>query len=934
MSPSSRFPSDRSGPASHGPSGHPLADKPLGAKPLAGSRVVAVLGPTNTGKTYLAIERMLGHRTGMIGFPLRLLARENYDRVRAIKGDRAVALVTGEEKIIPPTAHYFFCTVESMPLEREVAFLAIDEIQLCADRERGHIFTDRLLHARGRDETMLLGAETMKPLIAKLVPDAEFVARPRFSQLTYAGPKKITRLPPRSAIVAFSAAEVYGIAELVRRQRGGAAVVLGALSPRTRNAQVAMFQAGEVDYLVATDAIGMGLNMDVNHVAFAGIRKFDGHAMRSLSPAELAQIAGRAGRHMNDGTFGTTAEVGPLEPHVVEAIENHRFPNVKAVYWRNNELDFRSLGGLLRSLDAPADMPELMRKRDAMDHLVLNQFAADRDIAPLANSPARLRVLWDVCQIPDFRKELSESHGRLLGQIFRYLVAPEARLPEDWVARQIARLDRIDGDIDTLVSRIDHVRTWTYVSHRDDWLSDAAHWQAVTRAIEDKLSDALHERLTQRFVDRRTAMLVKRLKDPGALFSSIAADGGVAVEGHYVGQLDGFRFRPDPAASDPGNSRATRALMNAAGRSLRQEIGRRVTSLGAAAHDEFSLSDDGTIAWRGDAVARLIAGRHMLTPEIELLPSDFLETEHQAALRRRLVQWLSDQLAGDLAPLLAVRAACEQPDVPGPLRGIMFQLTEGLGAASRAAVAAQVAALDGASRKQLARFGVRLGVLHLFLPGLFTKRAIRRRAMLWRVHHGGAALPDLPRALLAGKPVVRLAREGTLPAGLARALSYVALGPRALRLDQAERLAAEARKLARHGPFTATADLVKLAGAEGADLASLLDALGYRGKQDAGGESFVPHRPGRTAKNADRRPALGVAKSRHAPSGPEHGTSKPGALRHGERKPSRPNESPFAHLGELLRAHRQGNERRRSPAGAKVGSPRGGHGRDQGGGSS
>ncbi len=875
MSLSSRFPPDpRSGPASN--------------RPRLGSRIVAVLGPTNTGKTYLAIERMLGHRTGMIGFPLRLLARENYDRVRALKGDSAVALVTGEEKIIPPAARYFFCTVESMPLEREVGFLAIDEIQLCADRERGHIFTDRLLHARGREETMLLGAETMKPLIALLVPEAEFVARPRFSQLTYAGPKKITRLPPRSAIVAFSAAEVYGIAELVRRQRGGAAVVLGALSPRTRNAQVAMFQAGEVDYLVATDAIGMGLNMDVNHVAFAGIRKFDGHHMRALAPAELAQIAGRAGRHMNDGTFGTTAEVGTLEPHIIEAIESHRFPNVKGIYWRNNELDFRSLTALLRSLDAPAEKPELMRKRDAMDQLVLTQFAADKEIAPLANAPGRLKILWEVCQIPDFRKELSESHGRLLGQIFRFLVSPEGRLPEDWVARQIARLDRTDGDIDTLVSRIDHVRTWTYVSHRDEWLADAAHWQEKARVIEDKLSDALHERLTQRFVDRRTALLVRRLKDPGALFSSVAADGGVAVEGHYVGQLDGFRFRPDQAASDPSNSRAHRTLLNAAGRALRQEIDRRVVAFGGATDNDFALGDDGRIEWRGDPVARLVAGRHILTPDIELLPSDFLENEHQSALRRRLSQWLGDQVARDLAALLAVRAASERAEMSGPLRGILFQITEGLGAVPRADVAAQVAALDAPSRKELARLGARLGVLHLFLPGLFMARAIQRRALLWRIHRGGDPLPDLPRPLLSGKPVVTLSPELDLPADLARALGYMRLGPRALRLDQAERLAAETRKLARQGPFTATPDLIKLAGAEGADLASLLEALGYRAIQQETSMSFTARKPGqRQPGRPSRRKSPDAAKS---------------VPQQAVRKPARPSDSPFAQLGEMLQA--------------------------------
>ncbi|MCH8997602.1 MAG: disulfide oxidoreductase, partial [Proteobacteria bacterium] len=459
---------------------------------FAHSRVTAVLGPTNTGKTYLAIERMLGHRSGMIGFPLRLLARENYDRVVAIKGARQVALVTGEEKILPPRARYFLCTVESMPLDRPVAFLGVDEIQLCADPDRGHVFTDRLLHARGLEETMFLGAETIRPILRRLVPEAQVITRPRFSTLSYSGARKLTRLPPRSAVVAFSAAEVYAMAELLRRQRGGTAVVLGALSPRTRNAQVAMFEAGEVDYLVATDAIGMGLNLDLDHVAFAKLVKFDGRNVRRLSPAEVAQIAGRAGRHMSDGTFGTTGEVGALEPDLVEAVEAHRFDPLRALYWRNRDLDFRSPRLLLRALERRPPEPELIRVRKADDLTALAALARDPEIAELAGNPGAVRLLWEVCQVPDFQQILSDQHARLLGRIYRFLAAGEERLPEDWVARQIDRIDRSDGDIDTLTARIAHIRTWTYVANRGDWLDDAGHWQERTRAIEDKLSDALH----------------------------------------------------------------------------------------------------------------------------------------------------------------------------------------------------------------------------------------------------------------------------------------------------------------------------------------------------------------------------------------------------------------------------------------------------------
>ncbi|MFN4284234.1 MAG: helicase-related protein [Alphaproteobacteria bacterium] len=796
------------------------------------SKIVAVLGPTNTGKTHLAIERMLGHRTGMIGFPLRLLARENYDRVRAIKGDGAVALVTGEEKIVPPRACYFFCTVESMPLEREVGFLAIDEIQLCADRERGHIFTDRLLHARGRDETMFLGADTMKPVIQRLVPDAEFIARPRFSQLTYAGPKKITRLPPRSATVAFSAADVYGIAELIRRQRGGAAVVMGALSPRTRNAQVAMFQAGEVDYLVATDAIGMGLNMDVNHVAFAGVRKFDGHAMRALLPNELAQIAGRAGRHMNDGTFGTTADVGALEPHVIDAIENHRFPTVKSVYWRARDLNFSSIEALKKSLDAPPQMADLIRKGDADDQLALAQLAGDPEIAALADRPSRLKLLWEVCQVPDFRHALGDAHGRLLSRLFQFLVAPGGRLPVDWVAGQIGRLDRADGDIDTLTARIDHVRTWNYIAQRDGWTEDPRHWQGLARALEDKLSDALHERLTQRFVDRRAAVLVKRLQDPGSLLSSVGADGEVAVEGHYVGQLAGFRFRPDSAVKHPEDRRAARALVHAAGRALRGEIVKRVTDMTQGnTSGEISLDADGRLLWRGEAVADLAPGRDMLAPDVRLLPSDLLDAEQQAALKLKLAEWLAKRMQRDIGPLLKLRAASESDELPGALRGLLFQIMEGLGAAPRDAVAAQLGALDEDGRKKLAQHGVRVGALHLFMPQLFGGRAVKMRALLWKVFH--ADVPALPPLLLAGQASVALAGEGvaegaTFGVEQLRAVGYMGFGARALRLDQAEKFAYALRTLGRQGPFPPNDELATLAGVTLAELPAMVTTLGIK----------------------------------------------------------------------------------------------------------
>lgn len=522
-------------------------------------RVKAVLGPTNTGKTHLAIERMMAHASGVIGFPLRLLARENYDRLVAHKGARYVALITGEEKILPPQARWFSCTVEAMPLDRHTEFVAVDEIQLCADPDRGHVFTDRLLHARGMVETIFLGAETIRPLLQRLVPGAIIETRPRLSELTHAGPAKLVRLPPRSAVVAFSAAEVYAIAEMIRRRRGGCAVVMGRLSPRTRNAQVALYQDKEVDFLVATDAIGMGLNMNVDHVAFAGLSKYDGHRPRRLSAPEVAQIAGRAGRGMRDGTFGTTAACPPLSDELVHAVENHHFDPLTQICWRNSDLDFSSVDLLLDSLQQPPPGPGLVRGNDASDFETIAALSREPDIRRMAVGRGRVRLLWDACQIPDFRKLADETHTRMCARVFGHVVN-DSFLPTDWLAGQIGALARADGDIDTLMQRLSGVRVWTYIAARADWVKDSAHWQARAREVEDLLSDALHERLTSRFVDRRAAHLMRRLEagDGEELLSAITRRGEVVVEGHSVGDVRGFTFFPDPTAAGDKKTRAAR----------------------------------------------------------------------------------------------------------------------------------------------------------------------------------------------------------------------------------------------------------------------------------------------------------------------------------------------------------------------------------------
>jgi len=795
-----------------------------------GSRLVAILGPTNTGKTHLAIERMLDHRSGMIGFPLRLLARENYDRVVKLKGARAVALITGEEKILPPNPSYFVCTVESMPLDRPVEFLAVDEIQLCADRERGHVFTARLLHARGFKETMFLGADTIRPLMRRLVPDAEYVSRPRFSTLSYSGHKKVTRLPPRSAVIAFSIADVFSLAELVRRQRGGTAVVMGALSPRTRNAQVGMFQAGEVDYLVATDAIGMGLNMDLNHVAFARLAKFDGRGLRRLSAAEIGQIAGRAGRHMSDGTFGTTADEGPLDPEIVSAVEAHKFEPLTRISWRNTALKFNTMGALLNSLDEPPRTPGLIQTRDADDHQVLRALSRNAEVAALATNPGAVRLLWEVCQIPDFRKMMSDSHARFLGQCFLHLAGPGERLPTAWIAGQIAQLDRVDGDIDTLMTRIAHTRTWTYITHRPDWVDNAADWQERARGIEDRLSDALHESITQRFVDRRSALLVRHLASEGELLASVDKDGEVQVEGSYVGRLDGFRFIPD--ATDNAESRM---LATAANRVLRSEIGTRSRRLATDPDDVFAIDPAGNLLWRGGQVGRLAAGDGPLTPRVDVLAGNFLEGPARERVRQRLHLFVKTEIERRLAPLFALRDLL----LSGVGRGLAFQIVDALGCLPAAEAGDQLRLLDHAGRRALGRAGVRFGSESIYLEPLLGAESVRFRALLWAVRQGRPA-PRLPGARSLGKAI---AVDPALPASFYAALGRRVVGGLAIRPDRLERLAAAARS--RKGPFAVDAELAGFSGVALADLPQVLAGLGYRAIVRDGAELFVarPRRP-------------------------------------------------------------------------------------------
>ncbi len=691
-----------------------MSDRTTGVAP---PRLVAVLGPTNTGKTHLAVERMLGHASGMIGLPLRLLAREIYDRIVKLRGLRAVALITGEEKIVPPRPHYFVCTVEAMPLSREVEFLAVDEIQLCADPERGHVFTHRLLHARGTAETMLLGAGTMAPLVRRLLPRAEIVTRERFSALTYAGPKKLTRLPRRSAIVAFSADQVYAIAELIRRQRGGAAVVMGSLSPRTRNAQVALYQSGEVDFLVATDAIGMGLNMDVDHVAFAGLRKFDGKRTRWLYPQEIGQIAGRAGRYQRDGTFGVTGEAEEMDDDLVRAVETHQFEPVTGAEWRNSKLDFGSLPNLLKSLAATPEREGLKLSAEALDETILRRLAQDPDVVARAKGRAALERLWECCQTPDFRKVAIEEHMGLAREFFLHLTAAGLRIPEDWIAQQYGQLDRTDGEIDTLAARLSSVRTLAYVANRPDWLVDPVGWQARMRGLEDRLSDTLHEKLMARFVDRRTSALMRGLRVRDDILAGVGADGAVTVEGHFVGRLTGVQFE----AAQSSSALEEKALRAAATHAVGPEIARRLGRLAAEPNEAFALTPDGVVHWRGEAAA-VLAGGEPLRPRLRLLGEIGHEAARQRALQR-LEAYVASEAAHRLAAFRKLEVAVSDGKIKGLARGLAFQLLEAGGVLDRNQVRAEARALSQVERRMLRGLGVKLGAFSVYMPALLRPEA-------------------------------------------------------------------------------------------------------------------------------------------------------------------------------------------------------------------
>ncbi|MEO0883745.1 MAG: helicase-related protein [Pseudomonadota bacterium] len=856
------------------------------------SELKAVLGPTNTGKTHYAVERMLGHSSGMIGLPLRLLAREVYERICAIKGESAAALVTGEERIWPAGARYFACTVEAMPVHVPVECLAIDEIQLAEDTDRGHFFTDRLLHARGTQETLFLGAETMAPMLRALDLPADGDPRTRFSELHYSGPVKITKLPKRSAVIAFSSEEVYAIGELLRRKKGGAAIIMGALSPRTRNAQVELYQSGEVDYLVATDAVGMGLNLDVDHVAFASSKKFDGHRLRRLSPAEMGQIAGRAGRFRSDGSFGETGDCPPFEDELIARIVNHTFEPVDRLEWRNSDLDFSTVETLMRDLARPSGTALLRQNPNALDEWILRRFAVDPDIARSTATPELTRRLWDLCRLPDFRKAGHEGHFRIVQSLHETLADPGARLSDQAMANRLERLTSPLGDIPTLQDKLAAIRTWTYAAHRDDWLENPGEWRNNTRLLEDELSDALHHALTERFVDRRTTALLAGLRKDKALMADIGDDGEIRVEGHVVGHLKGLTFEP---ASD-ARTLEGKAVRNAALSALQPILSQRLTEISAAEDTAFALSADGSIQYKDEVIARLSKGAHWLKPVAKLVGASEAPADLKQITLTRLGDWVAVYVSAQLPSLTGLGHAERIDGLSGAAKGFAFRLYE-TGASIDLRKDDQGVRLEAEDREALKALGVRAGRVSAHIPDA-QKPAAQKLISRLRTIFDDAPCPLAPEGAGSFEPD-QVWTDTTLAAN-----GYIRLGRRAVRADLAERLAWEVSKRRREAEkpaFVLPPELASIVSCPGDAFPDVIKGLGLA-PAEKHPETGVPtlwrynrrQRPDRSAGKTSG-PGEKLAETKRS--------AKSSKRRKGPRKPH-PREpdpsSPFAALATLM----------------------------------
>ena len=779
-------------------------------------KIISVLGPTNTGKTHFAVDRMLQFETGVIGFPLRLLAREVYDKCVEKLGANRVALITGEEKIIPPTANYYLCTVESMPLDLNFEFVAIDEIQMCADQERGHIFTDRLLNYRGDKLTMFLGADTMKSIISDLVPSSEFIYRDRLSKLIYTGHKKISRIQPRSAIVAFSIDEVYALAEFVRRQRGGAAIVMGSLSPKTRNSQVELYQSGDVDFLVATDAIGMGINMDIDHVSFNSLRKYDGKKIRALRNTEVGQISGRAGRYKNNGSFGITGNCEVLSSEQIEKLENHKFDSAINIYWRNSDLDFSNISSFIKSINQIPLIPSLVRNRELIDENIFKFLVSDNSILQLTDSKDHISTLWECCQIPDFTKSSYNEHTEIITNVFQFLISDKGKITNDWMKKQVASLDNIIGNIDAIANRISHVRTWSYVANKRNWVENNDYWIAKTKHIEDKLSDRLHEELSKSYVDKRISILSKGIKQDIALEASITSKDEIIINGQLVGKINGLKISLDYAKTALDTD--IKSIKKAARSGAASELTKRVSEI-TQSTEHFKLEKDNHIYWKNKIVGKIQPGKNYLNPDVKIICDESLQVKDQQEIITSMSQWIRKEKETVLQDLIKI----ENPSVDNRfIRGLCFQMFENNGVLKRESINNIVKQIDKKERQTLKKFGIKIGRYHVYQPRMVKPAAISFKTILWNCFYSLSNNDSPTFGLNFVKNFSNNNKDYLLICGFETFDNII------VRIDILERLFLQIIEHSKNNKFELTSEVLNLLGCSKENFKELMKKMNYR----------------------------------------------------------------------------------------------------------
>ena len=804
------------------------------------NQILAILGPTNTGKTFLAIERMLEYGNGVIGFPLRLLAREVYDKIVLKIGYERVALVTGEEKIIPPKADYYLCTVESMPQDINFEFAAIDEIQMCADPERGHIFTDRLMNYRGDKLTMFLGSDTIKKLLTELVPETEFIYRERLSKLTYSGYKKISRIKPRSAIIAFSVDDVYALAEFVRRQKGGAAVVMGSLSPKTRNSQVEIYQSGDVDFLIATDAIGMGINMDIDNVYFSGLKKYDGKKIRDLRDSEIGQISGRAGRYMNDGSFGTTGDCERLTDEQIDKVENHRFDNVLNIFWRNSNLDFTSSQNLIQSLSVRPPQDNLQRNKDLIDETTFRFLVSEKSNLNFNNHQHFVKLLWECCQIPDFTKSSYNEHTDIIYKVFSFLSSDKGKITNDWMKQQLSNLNNYEGNIDSLANRISYIRTWSYVSNKSNWVENADYWIAKTKEIEDRLSEKLHEELSKSFVDKRISVLSRGLKQDIELNTKIIDTNKIYINEHYIGKINGLKIELDYSSTNLDTD--IKSLKKAARSGAQQELKNRIEKI--INHQELlELKEDLKIYWQDSKIAEIKPGKNYLNPVIKLFIDDTLEDNDFSNLKLTIENWIEKEKQKHLSDLISI----EKTSLKNSLaRGLAYQLFENNGVLNRETASNMIKNLNKEERYELRKKGIKIGKYHIYQPRMIRPNAIKFKTILWKCFNSTKEM-SYPNFGINFLKNFKNKNKNFL-----RICGFETFGNFIIRVDILERLFIEIINRSKDYKFKLDSKILNLLGCTKDDFVNFIKLIGYKVINEENEPEFK-YLPKKIRKNKEKK---------------------------------------------------------------------------------